>query len=112
MADATLRVCAAFSDFVLMSARQRFGLGVNLYILLPPTLSAYACKPMYTHTHTHTHTHTLSCSINKSQKEKSGRDKDEDKRNLYLAKEGQIHPDSDAARGLSKADLGKRMKVP
>ena len=34
-----------------------------------------------------------------------------DKRNLYLAKEGLITPGSEAAQGLSKADLVKRQKA-
>lgn len=34
-----------------------------------------------------------------------------DKRNLYLAKEGIITPGSEAAQGLSKADLVKRQKA-
>jgi nucleolar protein 4 len=34
----------------------------------------------------------------------------EDRRNLYLAKEGQILPGSDLAKELSKSDMAKRMK--
>ena len=88
------------------AAWQRVGHGVEVFehVALTPSHPSYMC----THTHTHTHTHTLSSSINKSEK-KSG--EGEDKRNLFLAKEGQIYPDSDAAKGLSKADLNKRMKV-
>lgn len=34
-----------------------------------------------------------------------------DKRNLYLAKEGTIYPESPAAKGVSQADLSKRLEV-
>ena len=34
-----------------------------------------------------------------------------DKRNLYLAREGVIRPESDAAKDLSKGDLMKRQKA-
>ncbi|XP_033739405.1 RNA-binding protein 28-like isoform X2 [Pecten maximus] len=37
--------------------------------------------------------------------------KQEDKRNLHLAREGMIRPGTQAAEGLSKDDLQKRMKV-
>ncbi|XP_069105565.1 RNA-binding protein 28-like [Argopecten irradians] len=37
--------------------------------------------------------------------------KQEDKRNLHLAREGMIRPGTQAAEGLSKEDLQKRMKV-
>lgn len=41
----------------------------------------------------------------------SARRSPRDKRNLYLAKEGVIVPGSQAADGLSKADLQKRQKA-
>ena len=34
-----------------------------------------------------------------------------DKRNLYLAREGFIRPGSDAAEGVSAADMNRRMKL-
>ena len=37
--------------------------------------------------------------------------KDKDKRNLYLAKEGLIYPNSPAAEGVSQTDLAKRLAV-
>lgn len=37
--------------------------------------------------------------------------KNKDKRNLYLAKEGLIYPNSPAAEGVSQADLAKRLAV-
>jgi len=45
--------------------------------------------------------------INKS-KEKQPKDK----RNLYLAREGLIREGTEAAQGVSKMDMNKRMKVP
>ena len=37
--------------------------------------------------------------------------KNRDKRNLYLAKEGLIYPDSEAAKDVSQTDLTKRLTV-
>ena len=37
--------------------------------------------------------------------------KEKDKRNLYLAKEGLIYPESPAAEGVSQSDLAKRLAV-
>ncbi|XP_054159617.1 RNA-binding protein 28-like [Oppia nitens] len=38
-------------------------------------------------------------------------EKDRDKRNLYLAKEGLIYPESTAAEGVSQSDLKKRLAL-
>lgn len=48
-------------------------------------------------------------AVNKLQEKK--RVKPRDKRNIYLAKEGLIYPDSPAAEGMSQADLTKRLQV-
>ena len=45
------------------------------------------------------------------EKKMEGNGEAKDKRNLYLAKEGLILPGSNAAQGLSKADLLKRQKA-
>ena len=45
------------------------------------------------------------------EKKTEGNKESKDKRNLYLAKEGLILPGSEAAQGLSKADLLKRQKA-
>lgn len=48
-------------------------------------------------------------AVTKIQEQK--RAKHRDKRNIYLAKEGLIYPDSPAAEGMSQSDLTKRLQV-
>lgn len=42
---------------------------------------------------------------------KSKEKQPKDKRNLYLAREGQVRSGTKAAEGVSSADMNKRMKV-
>lgn len=55
---------------------------------------------------------TLAVARNQvEQLQDANRLKHKDKRNLYLAKEGLIYPNSPAAAGVSQADLKKRLAV-
>lgn len=49
--------------------------------------------------------------VNNIQQQNDPRRKKKDKRNLYLAREGLIYPNSPAAAGVSQSDLQKRLAV-